>query len=132
MSFTYITAHSPTLPSLYLCHSSFSNPSIASPTSQLILQPFSYVTSSSLNSPGEPPMKYPRLIELCIMFLGATVAFIIKVRLPGVLSHAKGIYSLKMFLFCFQLSLSVSEVDDLQKICLFMVKVFVKWWSMSS
>ena len=39
--------------------SSFSNPSVASPTSQLILQPFfrfSYVTSSSLNSPGEPPM----------------------------------------------------------------------------
>ena len=38
---------------------SFSNPSIASPTSQFILQPFfcfSYVTSSSLNSPGEPPM----------------------------------------------------------------------------
>ena len=51
--FTYVTTHSPTLPSLYLCHSSFSNPSIASPTSQFILQPFfrfSYVTSSSLNS----------------------------------------------------------------------------------
>ena len=45
--------------SLYLRHSSFSNPSVASPTSQFILQPFfcfSYVTSSSLNSPGEPPM----------------------------------------------------------------------------
>ena len=38
--FTYVTAHSPTLPSLYLRHSSFSNPSVASPTSQLILQPF--------------------------------------------------------------------------------------------
>ena len=44
---------------LYLRHSSFSNPSVASPTSQFILQHFfrfSYVTSSSLNSPGEPPM----------------------------------------------------------------------------
>ena len=67
-------AHSPTFPSLhlchnsysnllslYLCHSSFSNPSVASPMSQLILQPFfrfSYVTSSSLNSPGEPPMAF--------------------------------------------------------------------------
>ena len=65
-------AHSPTFPSLHLRHSSFSNPSvlylrhssfsnssIASPTSQLILQPlfrFSYVTGSSLTSPGEPPM----------------------------------------------------------------------------
>ena len=48
--FTYVTAHYPTLPSLYLRQSSFSNPSVASPTSQLILQPFfrfSYVTGSS-------------------------------------------------------------------------------------
>ena len=51
--------HSPTLTSLYLRPSSFSNPSIASPTSQFILQPFfrfSYVKRSSLNSPGEPLM----------------------------------------------------------------------------
>ena len=50
--FTYVTAHSPTLPSLYLRHSSFSNPSLASPSTHFILQPFflfSYVTSSSLN-----------------------------------------------------------------------------------
>ena len=56
--FTYVTTHSPTLPSLYLRHCSFPNHSVASPTSQFILQPFfrfSYVTSSSLNSPGEPP-----------------------------------------------------------------------------
>ena len=48
--FTYVTTHYPTLPSLYLRHSSFSNPSVASPTSQLILQPFfrfSYVTAHS-------------------------------------------------------------------------------------
>ena len=35
------------------------DPSVTSPKSQLILQPFfrfSYVTSSSLNSPGESPM----------------------------------------------------------------------------
>ena len=57
--FTYVTAHCPTLPSLYLRHNSFFNPSIATPTSQLILQPFfrlSYVTEFSLTSPGEPPM----------------------------------------------------------------------------
>ena len=57
--FTYVTTTSPILPSLYLRHSSFSNPSVASLTSQFILQPFfrlSYVTSSSLTSPGEPPM----------------------------------------------------------------------------
>ena len=51
--FTYVTAHSPTLPLLHLLHSSFSIPSFPSPmsgahspnfvtlpTSQLILQPF--------------------------------------------------------------------------------------------
>ena len=32
--FTYVTAHSPTLPLLHLRHSSFSNPSFASPRSQ--------------------------------------------------------------------------------------------------
>ena len=56
---TYVTTHSPTPPSLYLRHSSFSKTSVASPTSQFILHPFfrfSYVTSSSLNSPGEPSM----------------------------------------------------------------------------
>ena len=34
--FTYVTAHSPALPLLYLRHSSFSNPSFASPTSQAL------------------------------------------------------------------------------------------------
>ena len=65
--FTYVTTHSPTLPSLYLCHSSFSNPSVASPTSQFILQPFfrfSYVTSSSVNSPDELPMLLKLLITI--------------------------------------------------------------------
>ena len=60
--FIYITAHFPTFPLLYLHHSSFSNPSVASPTSQLILQPFfrfSYVTGFSLTSPGELPMLQP-------------------------------------------------------------------------
>ena len=79
-----VTAHSSTLPSLHLYHSSFSNPFVALPTSQLILQPFRrfiYVTahspfpllrlrhssfsnpsfasptSQALTSPHEPPMK---------------------------------------------------------------------------
>ena len=38
--FTYVKTHSPTIPSLYLRLSSFSNPSVATPTSQFILQPF--------------------------------------------------------------------------------------------
>ena len=63
-SFSYVTVHSPTLLSLLLCHrahsptfpllhlrhNSFSNPSVALPRSQLILQPlhcFTYVTAHS-------------------------------------------------------------------------------------
>ena len=49
----FTSTHSPILPSLYLRHNSFSNPSVALPTSQRILQPFfrsSYVTSSSPTS----------------------------------------------------------------------------------
>ena len=34
--FTYVTAHSPAIPLLHLRHSSFSNPSFASPTSQAL------------------------------------------------------------------------------------------------
>ena len=52
--FTYITAHSPTLSLLHLRHSSFSNPSIASPTSQLILQPFHHITYITAHSPTLP------------------------------------------------------------------------------
>ena len=56
---TYVTAYSRTLPRLHLRHSSFYNPSAASPTSQVILQPFrsfTYVTDTSRTSSGEPPM----------------------------------------------------------------------------
>ena len=70
--FTYVTTHSPTLPSLYLRHRSFSNPSVPSPTSQYILQPFFrffYVTSSSPNSPGEPPMEGINIWLTYILFL---------------------------------------------------------------
>ena len=56
--FAYVTTHSPTFPSLYLRHSSFSNPSVASSTPQFILQHFfrfSYVTNSA-HSPTLPSL----------------------------------------------------------------------------
>ena len=52
--------------------SSFSNLSVTSPTSQLILQPFrrfTYVTSSSLNSPGEPAMLKSQLINISVTII---------------------------------------------------------------
>ena len=57
--FTYITTHSPTLLSLHLRHNSFYSPFVASPTSQLNLQPFhcfTYVTGTSCTSPDELPI----------------------------------------------------------------------------
>ena len=48
MTITMSSAHSPTVPSLHLRQNSFSNPPVALPTSQLILQPFrcfTYVTA---------------------------------------------------------------------------------------
>ena len=51
----FVTAHSPTLPLLHLRHNSFSNLSVALPTSQLILQPFNcftYVTNHSRTFPS--------------------------------------------------------------------------------
>ena len=65
-SLSMSSAHSPTF-------------TVALPTSQLILQPFfrfTYVTSSSLNSPGEPAMKYyNESINLCVLFLPFTPTF---------------------------------------------------------
>ena len=52
--FTYVTAHSPSLLSLYLRHSSFSKPPVALPTSQLILQPFHCFTYITAHSPTLP------------------------------------------------------------------------------
>ena len=67
------SAHSPTLTSLHLRHSSFSslaNPSVAPSTSQLVLQPFcrfAYATCTSPTSPGKPPQSQildtPLMIE---------------------------------------------------------------------
>ena len=52
--FTYVTTHSQTLPSLYLRHSSFSNPSVASPTSQICIQ--CYIQWSRAHSPIFPSL----------------------------------------------------------------------------
>ena len=50
---TYVTAHSdsPSFSSLHLHHSSFSNPSLALPTSQLILEPFCCFAYAMAHSP---------------------------------------------------------------------------------
>ena len=54
MSFTYVAAHSPTLPLFHLRHSSFSNPSFASPMSQ----DFHLRHLASRPWPGPPPRQH--------------------------------------------------------------------------
>ena len=51
-----MSAHSSSFPSLHLCHSSFSNPSVALPMSQLILQPFRCFTYATAHSPTLPSL----------------------------------------------------------------------------
>ena len=54
MTITTSSAHSPSFQSLHLHHSSFSNPSLALPTSQLILQHFPRFTYITAHSPTLP------------------------------------------------------------------------------
>ena len=80
-SISMSSAHSPTFSSLHPRHNSFYNPSVALPTSQFILQPFfcfSYVTSSSLNSPGEPPVPLLERVKTWILLcsVNLNMAFI--------------------------------------------------------
>ena len=56
--FTFVTAHSPTLLLLHLRHSSFTKPFLSS-----------YVTGSSLTSPGEPPMYFSSNALLLILII---------------------------------------------------------------
>ena len=51
LSLLILKVHSPSFPSLHLRHSSFSSPSLALPTSQLILQPFRCFTYVTAHSP---------------------------------------------------------------------------------
>ena len=62
--FTYVTAHSPTLPPLYLRHSSFYSPSVASPTSYALhrrhssfSKPFHHFIYATAHSTTLPPLQ---------------------------------------------------------------------------
>ena len=95
--FTYITAHSPTLPSLYLRHNSFSNPSIASPTSQLILivQSFSHFTYATAHSPT-----LPSLYLLHKLFSNPSVASLTSPGEPSTMFCCHSDYCTSCFHFC--------------------------------
>ena len=66
--------HSPILTPLHLRHSSFSNPSAALPTSQLILQPFRCFTCVIGTSPKLLLQTFRRFIYIKISFYNPSVA----------------------------------------------------------
>ena len=86
--FTYVTAHSPTPPSLHLLHSSFSNPSIALPTSHLILQPFRCFTYVTAHSPTLLPLLLLHWIFTYVTWRSAHALFRLSpTNLYGSLTH---------------------------------------------
>lgn len=72
------------------------------------------------------------LLELAYIFLGGTPPNGIKFRLPGAMHHArwlsKAIYSLKIFIFQDQFSLSKKDVASVRNISIFIVTFYIKSW----
>ena len=64
------SAHSPIFPSLHLRHNSFSNPSLALPTSQLILQAFNFFTYVTVQF-SNPSFAYPTSQALHLIHLAS-------------------------------------------------------------
>lgn len=75
------------------------------------------------------PADYKELLQLTITFLGEVGG---SFRTPGPTSHArfmgKGIYTLKIYLFREQFTLTQRELNGLRDICIFLVRLYVKAW----
>ena len=123
--FTYVTTHSPTLPLLPLRHSSFSNPSFASPTSQalhlrqLANRPYisTLVTKSSQNVVADTD-KNKALIDChkrSSSFLSIVKSHPLKIP-ASVLEKVRAGSCLKLFLidcrtqFCWILKISILTI----------------------
>lgn len=75
---------------------------------------------------------YKELLDLCSIFLGGIPANGTKFKVPGAAHHArwlaKAIYCLKMYMFKSQFRMRADEVSKLRRICLFIVKIYIKGW----
>lgn len=76
------------------------------------------------------------LIELVIIFLGASPKDTYNFRTPGAMHHArfmsKALYSLKIFIFRNEFKLTKTEENGLRRVCIFLVRFYVKWWLTAS
>lgn len=72
---------------------------------------------------------YREFLQLALIFLGVDCG---NFRAPGATSHArwmaKGIYSLKIFLFREQFILSARDLDGLRDVCVFLVRIYIRAW----
>lgn len=79
---------------------------------------------------------YREFLELVIIFLGGELPNGNIFRHPGAYHHArwmaKGIYSLKIFMFRHLFKLQRREIAGLRDVCLFLVKLYVKAWFRAS
>lgn len=81
---------------------------------------------------NQPRDDYEELLNLTMIFLGVVPAEKVKFRFPGAFHHArwmaKAIYSLKIYLFREEFSLTAREERALSEICLFIVLIYVEAW----
>ena len=79
-----------------------------------------------------PRDDYQEFLELVIIFLGEAPGRGVHFRSPGAMHHgrwmSKVIYSLKIWLFRGQFDLTNKEKKGLERICTFIVKIYVKTW----
>jgi len=78
---------------------------------------------------------YREFLELTVIFLGGIPVRGISFRVPGAIHHArwmsKAIYSLKICLFSEQFKLNSKEKNIIYDICIFIVRIYVKYWFLS-
>ena len=81
---------------------------------------------------SQPREDYKELINLCMIFLGAADPSEVSFRAPGAFHHArwmaKAIYSLKLFLFQHQFTLTSKEKKGVTELALFVSLVYVRFW----
>ena len=75
---------------------------------------------------------YRELLELAVVFLGGVPVKGISFKSPAGIHRArwmaKAIYSLKVWMFRSQFTLTKTEEVGVQNICLFVVKLYLKFW----
>ena len=81
---------------------------------------------------SQPREDYEEPINLCLIFLGGADPAEVSFRAPGAFHQArwmaKAIYSLKLFLFQHQFTLTSEEKNSVKELALFVSLVYVRFW----